>query len=83
MTPEPEIVDATLKRIERASEYPSTLAAKAVAEFRGRQTAQTVPWVNQRDTGSPLLDRDAILRSSEPNHAPKVEIKRRRRWWGR
>lgn len=74
-------VATALNQLDRALTPAPVLAAKAVAEFRGQQAPQ--PWINRTTgSGAPLLDRDAVLRASEPNHAPKVEIKRRkRRWW--
>lgn len=71
-------VTAALDQLDRALESPRVLAAKAVAEFRGQQTAQTTPWVNQRDTGAPLLDRDAVVRGAQPDYAPNVSDGRRR-----
>lgn len=81
MTPDPEVAEA-LERLDRALTHPRILAAKAVAEFRGRELSQ--PWINTTTgSGAPLLNRDAVIRASEPNHAPRVEVKRRRRliWW--
>lgn len=82
MTPTDTDIKEALQRLDRALTPAPVLAAKAVAEFRGQQAPQ--PWINRTTgSGAPLLDRDAVLRASEPNHAPKVEIKRRRRWWWR
>lgn len=82
ITDDPDITSA-LAQLDRALTPAPTLAAKAMAEYRERGTQQPTPWVNQTDTGAPLLNRDAILHASEPNYAPRVEAKRRRRWWGR
>lgn len=81
MTPTDNDVHEALQRLDRALTPAPVLAAKAVAEFHGQQAPK--PWINRTTgSGAPLLDRDAVLRASEPNHAPKVEVKRRkRRWW--
>lgn len=87
MTPEPEIVDAALRKIEADSRHPTRiLAAKAVAEFRGRELSQ--PWINTTTgSGAPLLNRDAVVHASEPRHAPNVSEQRRQSllsrlcWW--
>lgn len=77
MTPTDTDVHEALQRLDRALTPAPVLAARAVAELRGQQAPQ--PWINRTTgSGAPLLDRDAVLRASEPNHAPKVETKRRR-----
>lgn len=64
-------VTAALQRLDRALEHPRVLAAKAVAEFRGQ--VQAGPWINRTTgSGAPLLNRDAVLAASQPNHAPNV-----------
>lgn len=76
MTPTDTDIKEALQRLDRALTPAPVLAAKAVAEFRGQQAPQ--PWINRTTgSGAPLLDRDAVLRRSEPNHAPKVEVKQR------
>lgn len=76
MNPDPEVAEA-LERLDRALEHPRILAAKAVAEFRGRELSQ--PWINTTTgSGAPLLNRDAVVHASEPRHAPNVSEGRRR-----
>ena len=76
MSTDPEVAEA-LERLDRALEHPRILAAKAVAEFRGRELSQ--PWINTTTgSGAPLLNRDAVVHSSEPRHAPNVSEMRRR-----
>ena len=76
MSTDPEVAEA-LERLDRALEHPRILAAKAVAEFRGRELSQ--PWINTTTgSGAPLLNRDATLAASEPHHAPNVSEMRRR-----
>ena len=59
MNPDPEVAEA-LERLDRALEHPRILAAKAVAEFRGRELSQ--PWINRHDDkGAPTLNPDAVL----------------------
>lgn len=86
MTPTPKAINdpdvtAALQRLDQALESPRILAAKAVAEYRGRQL--TTPWVNTTDSGAPLLDRDAVIRASEPRHAPNVSQQHPRSLLGR
>lgn len=84
MTPESDIVDAALRRIEADSKHPTRkLAAEAVRAFREPQAGPTTPWINEHDTGAPLLDRDATIHASEPRHADSVVIQRRRGLLGR
>lgn len=83
MTPEPEIVDAALRRIEADSKHPTRkLAAEAIAKFtldRERQ-GQPLPIATAHDVhGAPLLDVREVEARARPNHAPKVEVKRRKR----
>lgn len=69
-------VKAALDRLDRALTPAPVLAKQAVAAHSSR--SEGVPWVNVTDTGSPLLNRDAVLAASQPNHAPNVAgIKRR------
>lgn len=75
-------VNEALERLDRALTHPRILAAKAVAEFRGRELSQ--PWINTTTgSGAPLLNRDAVVHSAEPRHAPNVSEQRRRSLLGR
>ena len=77
MNPTKDEINDALQRLDRALTPAPVLAAKAVEAFRGQQAPQ--PWINRTTgSGAPLLDRDAVLAASQPNHAPKVEVKRRR-----
>ena len=76
MTPTDTDITAALDQLDRALTPAPVLATKAVANYRGQQAPQ--PWINRTTgSGAPLLDRDAVLAASQPNHAPKVEVKRR------
>lgn len=81
-TPKPETVDAALARLNRALESPRTLAQKAIADHYGH--TEPTPWINRHDDkGAPTLNVDQSLSRSEPQHAPRYQIQRRRRllWW--
>lgn len=57
-TNDPDIHTA-LQQLDRALESPRVLAAKAVAEYRGRELG---PIINQHDSqGAPTLDTDTVL----------------------
>lgn len=69
---EPKIITDTLAQLEAAErdpQHPRTLARQAVAKWRSDAEREALPVTNIIDTGAPLLDRDAVLRRSYPNHA--------------
>lgn len=84
MTPDPNIA-AALQRLNTALEHPRTLAREAIAERRSRSETlePTIPWVEARPGLAPLLDRDAVLARTQPNHAPRYIITGKRPWWRR
>lgn len=80
-TNDPDITTA-LAQLDRALESPRVLAAKAVAEYRTDDEPK--PWINAHDVhGAPTLDIDSVVSRSEPQHAPRYRVERRRRllWW--
>ena len=73
MQPTPKAVNDTLAQLEAAERdpnHPRTLARQAVAKWRSDAERGHLPIVNlTTGSGAPLLDRDAVLRASYPNHA--------------
>lgn len=74
----------TLRRItvsQLPDDHPRRLAREAVMGFRSNAQRQGLPTTNLRDVhGAPLLDRDAVVRSSLP---PQPAVKTRRGWWSK
>lgn len=71
---EPPEITAALQQIEQASNPNRQLARERIAQFKldREKGEKPLPVVNIVDTGAPLLDRDAVLRRSYPNHANKA-----------
>lgn len=71
--PTTKIVNETLAQLEAAERDPShprTIARQAVAEWRSDAQRQQLPVTNQHDgKGAKVLNIDATLRRTEPNHA--------------
>lgn len=68
-------VDAALEVLDRALTPAPELARERVAKFKlDREKGEKVlPVTNiHDDKGAPVLDRDAVLRKSYPNHADKA-----------
>lgn len=79
-TNDPDITTA-LTQLDRALESPRVLAAKAVAEYRGRVSG---PVSNQHDDrGGRRLDVDDVVRASQPDYAAGSNRRRRRLLWWR
>lgn len=73
-TPTNTDIDATLQRIERASSPNRELARERIEQFRldREKGEKPLPTTNVHDDkGAPVLDRDAVLRRSYPNHAQR------------
>lgn len=72
---EPKEITAALDSIARASTPARELAKEAVRrhrEWKSNAEKEGLPLVNTTtNSGAPLLDRDAVLRKSYPNHAGK------------
>jgi hypothetical protein len=69
---EPKIITDTLAQLEAAErdpEHPRSLARAAIKRWRSDADREALPVTNIVDSGAPLLDRDAVVRASYPNHA--------------
>lgn len=63
---------STLRVVDNEIEHPLDYARRKVREWRSDAEAERLPTTNiHDDKGAPLLDRDAVLRKSYPNHAGK------------
>lgn len=71
-------VTTALAQLDCALESPRVLAQRAIAEHRN--SAEPKPWINAHDVhGAPTLDIDSVVSRSEPQHAPRYRVERRRR----
>lgn len=71
---EPQEITDTLNAIAAASNENRQLARERVAKFRldREKGEKPLPTTNVHDDkGAPVLDRDAVLRKSYPNHADR------------
>ena len=69
---EPKAITEALNAIEAAERDPShprAIARQRVKQWKSDAERERLPVVNLTDSGAPLLDRDAVLRASYPNHA--------------
>lgn len=79
MKPDDPDVTTALARLDRALEHPRLLAQRAIAEHRNDDEPK--PWINAHDVhGAPTLDIDSVVSRSEPQHAPRYRVERRRRF---
>lgn len=63
---------STLRVVDNEVEHPLDYARRKVKEWRSNAEKEGLPLVNTTTgSGAPLLDRDAVLRKSYPNHAGK------------
>lgn len=72
MKPTNHDITAALKAIETTElpdDHPRVLARQRVNEWRSNAEREKLPVSNPHDSkGAPLLDVDAVLSRSEPNH---------------
>lgn len=79
MKPTNADIDNAIDAIERHERWSKpTLIELATSVWQSDAQKHRLPLVNIIDKGVPLLDRDAVIRSAEPDYAPRVEVGRQR-----